>query len=175
MSPKNGSLISRNYENELVIFVILKTSDISNIVVVIYFYLNTLCPRLSLSFLLHLSFYCHPNTLTLSSPDLTIHPLLLCHYFSPLTWPGLIPFLPSSCAYPVLSSLLPFSLALRGPTASGSTEAEGHAHSGDSWHAAGTTLHSRGTATCQWYCSYTLSHSHGSSYWFLKILAQGMS
>lgn len=51
----------------------------------------------------------------------------------------------------LLCSCQPFTLVVRGPAATGSSEAEGHADSGDSWHATSPSFHCRSTATCPWY------------------------
>lgn len=89
-------------------------------------------------------------------------------FYSPL-----IIILSPSSLYHSLSSL-----AIWGPAASGSTEAEGHADSGDSWYAAVPSLHCGGTVTCSWYYLthiYTLSCTHAALYWFLKWFALGPS
>lgn len=58
--------------------------------------------------------------------------------------------------------LSPFLLAVRGPPASRSASAEGHADSGDSRHAAGASLHCRGVAACSRYVT-PLLHTRGDS------------
>lgn len=128
----------------------------------------------SSSSLPNLSFYSHPNSFpSLPFPSPSPPDLTLCHSFCSfitfLCQPALFFFclltflhsLPSysplvliilsSSLVSVLPSPLPSSLAVRGPAASGSTEVEGHADSGDSRHAAGPSLHCRGAATCPWY------------------------
>lgn len=113
-----------------------------------------------------LSFCSHPHSFLLfliSSPSLLLHfSVYLRISFTPPCPPSFTTLL-CPCIYPpllVFSSLLACCLAVWGPATSGSTQAEGHADSGDSWHAASPTIHCRGTAACPWYIKHTHSQSH---------------